>query len=432
MRKNKIAILGIILSMLLLSACQNNVEKPITITVEYPSPNEFYKRYGHAFEQKSPLISIQVIPEADQSSPADLRYMDNLSTYKKLIDSGELLNLESYIKEEPGAWKNITPIMFDTLKIKFGDQLYGLAPTFSSYAIYYNKDLFAKYKIPFPKNQSTWKDIFDLATRFPLQTDDGEPLYGFKPNYYENVGISLIMRWGQTEGLRFIDPETLKIQMNTPAWKEIWRRTIDALRSGRIYKQTQQTEGAMSLDPIYTGNAAMALQSHVAAYNFDINQLYGAGQPINWDMVTVPVDPRKPEYCDYYLIKEIYGISTASERQEAAWELLKWMVQGGAMTSTEINHGLPARTELIASVKGHDLSPLTMLKASPSNHNPYESIHYDIINAFKSIGNQIVEDVIANKLTIDEALILIDEKGQQAVDAAAIEVSKSEKNNDSE
>ncbi|OBY76534.1 hypothetical protein BBG47_26545 [Paenibacillus sp. KS1] len=432
MRKNKIAILCIILSMLLLSACQSNIEKPITITVEYPSPTEFYKRYGHAFEQKSPLISIQVIPEANQSSPADLRYMDNLSAYKKLSDSGELLNLEPYIKEEPGAWKNISPIIFDSLKRISGDKLYGLAPTFSSYAIYYNKDLFATYKIPLPKNQSTWKDIFDLATRFPLQTDDGEPLYGFKPNYYENVGISLIMRWGQTEGLRFIDPETLQIQMNTPAWKAIWSRTIDALRSGRIYKQTQQTEGTMSLDPIYTGNAAMVLQSQVAAYNFDINRNFEGGKAINWDMVTVPVDPRKPEFSDYYRIEEIYGISAASERQEAAWELLKWMMQGGAVTSTEINHGLPARTELIATVKGHDLTPLTMLKATPSNHNPYDSVHYDIINAFKSVGNQIVEDVIANKLTIEEALIQIDEKGQQAVDAAAIEVSKSEENNGSE
>lgn len=432
MRMNKIVILGIILSMLLLSACQNNVEKPITITVEYPSPNEFYKRYGHAFEQKAPLINIQVIPEADQSSPADLRYMDNLSAYKKLSDSGDLLNLEPYIKEDPDAWKNISLIMFDSLKIKTGDQLYGLAPIFSSYAIYYNKDLFAKYKIPLPKNQSTWKDIFDLATRFPSQTDDGKPLYGFKPNYYENVGISLIMRWGQTEGLRFIEPETFKIQMNTPAWKEIWSRTIDALRSGCIFKQTQQTEGAMSLNPIFTGNAAMVLHSQVTAYNFDITRNFEGGQAINWDMVTVPVDPRKPEYSDYYRIEEIYGISAASERQEATWELLKWMMQGGAVTSTEINHGLPVRTELIATVKGHDLSPLTMLKASPSNHNPYESVHYDIINAFKSVGNQIVEDVIANKLTIEEALIQIDEKGQQAVDAAAIEDSKSEKNNGSE
>lgn len=77
---------------------------------------------------------------------------------------------------------------------------------------------------------------------------------------------------------------------------------MDALRSGRIYKETQQTEGEMELDPIYTGRAAMELQSEGAASNFDINQHFESGQTIHWDMVTVPVDPRNPDYSDYYSI----------------------------------------------------------------------------------------------------------------------------------
>lgn len=158
MRQNKIAICAMIflMLMLILSACQSTTEKPITLTVEYPYPNEFYKRYGSPFEHHFPLIHIQVIPKADQTSTADIRYFNSLSAYKELSDSGGLLHLEPLIQQEPSQWKNISPIMTDILTFNTENGLYGLAPSFSSCAIFYNKDLFAKYKIPLPKNRSTW------------------------------------------------------------------------------------------------------------------------------------------------------------------------------------------------------------------------------------------------------------------------------------
>lgn len=416
MNYNKSIIL-VIICMLLLSGCMLSVAKEtITISVEHPSSALFYKQYGDAFTQKYPHIRINVVTQSEAAvgtDDVDLRFMSGLGQYKELSKNKKLLNIETFREKEASFFENISPVILNSLRNQSESGLYGLAPSFISYAIYYNKDLFNQYGVPFPKNQMTWSEIWDLAKHFTLHSENEKKIYGFKSNYYENIGISLIWRSGQTEGLSFIDPRTLKISMNSESWKAIWTQVIDAIKVKAIYDIPEKTDGDFVPAPILTGETAMEIQSHAAAYNFEsYAQMYGK-QQVNWGMVTVPVNSSNPAYSDYYQFEEIYGISATSKHKEEAWQLIKFITTRDLQN--ESYSGIPAQINLLKTIKEHDLSPLYTLKPIQQSNNPYEVIDDKILAALKEIGQQIVDDAVKGKITIDEALKQFEEKGQQTI-----------------
>lgn len=410
--------------MLAVSGCaRGDIQEPITLTVNFPSAKQFYQIYGHDFEDKYRNITIKVI-EQDLSDgsikpSSDVLYIDQLSLYNRLVEEGQLLNLEQRIRDENYPLTDLSPVVADSLRSEMDGQLYALSPSFISYALYYNKDLFTQYGIPFPQNRMSWEEVLELARRFPKQNKDGEPLYGFKTNYYMNIPFSLILRIGQTEGLTFIDPRTLQVNMHSQEWKTIIHTVVDAFRDGAIYDKSEDPTGEIEPAPILTGNAAMEIQSYATAYNFDSYSKFVGGQSIDWDLVTVPVASRIRDQSDYYEVSEIFGISAKTEHEAEAWKLIEYMTSDTQKMEVNLQNqvfsGLPAKTDLIPNIDGHDLSPLYVLQPILKSNNPYDYVDYQIINVFKDIGQSVVQEVIEDKISIDEAISKIENEGQQAI-----------------
>lgn len=54
-----------------------------------------------------------------------------------------------------------------------------MAPSISTRALFYNKDLFDRYGVPYPTNAMTWDDVLALAKRFPTKGEGEGRIYGF-------------------------------------------------------------------------------------------------------------------------------------------------------------------------------------------------------------------------------------------------------------
>lgn len=428
----KITSFIIVISLfLVVTACQTNPPKtPVTLTINYPMKSLFYERVGNAFESKFPNIQINVTsgnPEKD-ASLSDIIVMNSITEYKKLVGLNKLIPLQTYLSGQDQLMSKLSPITIEPLQIN--GEMYGLTPSFDSEGIFFNKDLFEKYGVPLPTDQMSWHDILELAQRFPSKTNDGQPLVGFKSNYYEYIPFALILRIGQTENLTFIDPTTLKIEINTKSWKNIAEGVVDAVRNGSISIEDDNGSGQIVALPILTGNAAMELASYTTAYNFNTYQQNYGGKSINWGVVTPPIDPNNPDYSDFYKINEIFGISSQTNHKDEAWTFIKFITSDTHFYQTNINNllnfGLPAMTEFIQPIEGHDLSPLFTLKPTLDSVNPYDEVNYKMINAFKQAGQKILDEWIQdNHMSIDEAFTRIQNEGQQAVDAAAQKLESS-------
>ncbi|MBD2872393.1 ABC transporter substrate-binding protein [Paenibacillus arenilitoris] len=421
----KFCLMGVALIFVnLLAGCQQSEkQQPITLTINYPSEKMFYERVGLAFEARYPHIKIKVIEkrqvEENDDSSLDIIFMRNLQEYEKISSLGYLSELTPYFTSSEQKEMNINEITTTMIRSKSDEKLFGLAPAFQSHVIYFNKSLFDTYKIPYPFDGMTWKELFNLAQLFPETDSQGERIYGYSTNYYEHIAFASFLRAGQTEGLAFIDPNTLELTINTNEWKAIGEYIIEAFRSGKILAAEEGSSDTFQHSPIITGRSAMELSGQTTAYNFDnVVQQYGM-KPIQWGMVTVPVSSVDSSSSDYYQINEIYGLSLGSLHKDEAWKFIKFIVSDieyyKKNQNTIMNYGIPANVELLAPITGQDLKPLFSLKPKKYYVNPYEKVHYDIVNGFKEYGQTLFEQVIHGDLTLDQAFEALESEGQLKV-----------------
>ncbi|MFB9326557.1 ABC transporter substrate-binding protein [Paenibacillus aurantiacus] len=426
MRALKLLLPFTLIAPLIGGCFSSEAGKPVEITVNYPDENGFYQKYGYEFEKKHPGIKIRVetidvTPSANTRVMPDIVFMDTTAQFQEQLKQGALLNLQKFADEDDsGNLDKLSPIMTDLLRNDDG-QLHALSPYYSSQGIYYNKGLFKQYGVPLPKNQMSWRDLLELAQRFPKTNGNGERMYGFVTNYYREIEFATFLRYGQTEGLCFINPATLKIAIDTPQWRDIYKTTVEAFRSGAIKNEAEDEDAQLTADPLLTGHAAMQIYYQDAGLNMEAAYKHYKLQPIDWDVVTPPVNPLIPEQSDFFSLNEIFGISAKSAYPEEAWEFLEFAASDVDNVKRNMSNsgvGIPATSELNIVMEGHDTKVFSMLRPATTNVNPYDAVHYDIVNAFKEVGQAITEKVIKGELPIDDALQEIEKQGQAAVDKA--------------
>ncbi|GFN33986.1 hypothetical protein PCURB6_42460 [Paenibacillus curdlanolyticus] len=69
-----------------------------------------------------------------------------------------------------------------------------------------------------------------LAAKFPTKGDKSTRIRGLSASGSSN----LVMDIARTEGLTYIDPDTLKAAANTDAWKKSYRLSVEATKSGAL------------------------------------------------------------------------------------------------------------------------------------------------------------------------------------------------------
>lgn len=83
--------------------------------------------------------------------------------------------------------------------------------------VIYNKSIFNKFGVPFPKDGMTWEEMSELVKKVS-RVDSGIPYRGFGFG-----GLNLIYK--NQMGLPFVDPATNKSLVNTDQWKK-WLTTM--------------------------------------------------------------------------------------------------------------------------------------------------------------------------------------------------------------
>lgn len=421
--KHLLVLILLICTLFSLWGCQSSAQvEPVILKVSYPSVQQFYRDYGFGFEKKYPHIQIQVVPydweAADPGKDADIRYMQLMSDYKQQIVDGKLLSLASRFQQDRDEeLLKISPIMATLLKsVADNGELYGVSPTFEGIGLFYNKDLFTKYGVALPTEGLSWKGIYTLSMRFPKETADGKPLYGLQFDNNPRTVMKYLMEAGRTEGLSYIQPQSLQVTINTDRWQALLKDAIEAFRSGSFF-----AENDAGNPPFLTGQAAMTIGNLGSAYNYEQFAKMEVADAINWGLTTPPIDPGQPERSRGYSIHEIFGISADSTHPEEAWKLLKFMISDAENTRYMTNYqnrGIPVVTEFTQPIPGKDdLSPLYRLEANPDNPDPYLWLDHEIVNAFHDTAQPIIEAAIQGDMTIEEALAEIELKGQQAIDA---------------
>ncbi|MCD9026207.1 extracellular solute-binding protein [Cohnella silvisoli] len=436
-----------------------------SLKVAYFNEEAFYMQYGNAFQAMFPNIQLEVIstesvfnaevPVAEMEKLVKEQQPDALylteEQYAELAGKGLLYDLDAVVKQDEFDLDSFHPSVIELLKARGAGKLYGLSPSFSTQALYYNKDMFDKYGIPYPTDGMSWEEVMQLAARFPVKKDGDDALLGLSQSTQTTNPFDLIRAIGEAKGLTYADADAGTVSIESPEWKSIFQSVIDGYKSGSISMPSDSGGGAgggvmrsmggkmaITFGPdsmkFMSGKAAMTIDGSMLMNMLGMEKKMGSagaissekstssssagGKPmkspfknINWDVVTVPVDPSQPDVTGSMSLNSVFSINASSENLSAAWEFLKY-VNGEqlAKTSTKSSPELSARTAFKNDADGKNIDAFYKLKAN--SQTLLQTLPEGFADDFSKLAGERIKQVVTGSTTLDEALKQIQTKGQ--------------------
>ncbi len=441
----KMAI-ALILTAALLAGCSAAPQaEPREITplrVMYYSEDAFYYEYGMLFAALYPEVQLEVVstngvkPEEDETiNEAMMKFiaekkpdvlMLNAGQYKQLAAEGRLLDLEARAAKDKFDLDGIVPGILEYIRGLSDGKLYGMAPSFYGRAVYYNKDLFQRYGVSLPEDRMSWESLLQLASRFPAEGEPDKRVYGLKPDYRSDLA-SLARQIGGSLGLSYFNASDMRMTANSASWIQVVEMADKAIKDGYLYTGEEMNDAIFSSyedyllqDAFIGGKAAMTIDG-----SYLISQIKEAQTVLkdkalqNWDIVTIPVDPKNPNVTDTAMADPILAIDAQSPNVEAAWRFLQY-VNGdefARVTSKKNSGSFPVRTKYIADDEGHNLQAFYALTPIEETvYKDYDKLPNETFTQMMDLIAAELSEAGKEKQTISEAMDRIQDKGQLLLD----------------
>ncbi|WP_176705941.1 ABC transporter substrate-binding protein [Paenibacillus hemerocallicola] len=290
------------------------INKPVTITVFNPSNYSEYlwnNLWVEPIKKKYPHITLVHIKNEKGSSLADLVLANRVpdiiqgsgvkSTFE-YNDLGILDDMTPLMKAngfDPGG---IDPISMDNLKIDKKDaKIYGLPVGQGHAALYYNKDLFNKFGVAYPKDGMNWDEVYELTKKM-TRTDGGVKYRGF--DFVADFQIP----YNQLS-LPFIDNKTDKANVQTDGWKTLFA----AMK--KFYDIDGNNPGA--LPNVFNPFLKDKTVAMFAVPNILSPLIESTQNGLDWDMVTLPTFASGPKTGIQPVVSGLYVSKTSQNKNEA-------------------------------------------------------------------------------------------------------------------
>lgn len=276
---------------------------------KFPDITVKHVHWDNPGRQYKDLIAAGTIPDI---------IIDNtrMNVQRWVIDNDLQYDMQDLIKKYNFDTSKLNPALMAQIRnLTPEGKIYGFPFNNNDFVLFYNKDIFDKFGVDYPKDGMTYDEIYELAKK--LTRVEGEITYkGFSqnPGHYMNYNQLSLSPLSLTED---------KASLNTPEWKKV----VDNLR--RFYdipaNQFDTVEVFAS-----KGNIAMAVATvdHLVSFveqnknlNFDIVSVPSFGE--------VPNTRYQPNVYSMYMTKQstkkdlAFQVMTALLAEEKQIELAK-------------------------------------------------------------------------------------------------------------
>ncbi|MFD5322954.1 ABC transporter substrate-binding protein [Streptomyces sp. NPDC127092] len=287
------------------------------------------------FEQAHPNIRVNVVGNINDdklnqalrtggSKGPDVVSSFTTSNVGKFCSSGAFADLKPFIeKSKLDLGKIIPKTLLDYTQ--FEGRRCAMPLLTDAYGLYYNKDAFRAAGLDPAKPPKTYSELLAYAKKLTKAKGDGYERLGFMPNYhgYETTTEHYLGSWGPS----YFDPSTGRSTIaSDPAVAEMMttqKKMVDELGGYAKLEKYRTTFGDEwgAKHPFHTGQVAMQLDGE-----WRLGMATDAKVPFDIGVAPMPVpDDRAAEYGKGFLSGTIMGIAPQSKKQNAAWELVRFM-----------------------------------------------------------------------------------------------------------
>ncbi|MGH4028347.1 ABC transporter substrate-binding protein [Actinomycetota bacterium Odt1-20B] len=297
-----------------------------------PSELKAVKKLVAGFEEAHPNIHVNVTGgmtddkinqalRAGGSKSPDVISSFTTNNVGKFCSSGALVDLNPFFKKSSIDPEKTFPRAMNEYTQFEGNRC--TAPLLGdAYGLYYNKDAFKKAGIKSPPK--TWTEFEADAKKLTKEKGDSYEQLGFMPNYHgwESTTEHYFGQFSPT----YFDKSGKSNLAKDPAFKDgftLQKRLVDGLGGFTKLEKYRSKLGDEwgPKHPFHTGQVAMQLDGE---WRLGMAEETKPGFEIGVAPLPVP-DEQKDEYGKGYLTGTIAGIAATSKKQNASWELVKYM-----------------------------------------------------------------------------------------------------------
>lgn len=239
---------------------------------------------------------------------------DQLPTF---ADRKTLHPLNALIERDKFPVDEMFPQLLPALKYK--GEFYGLPRGWTTFCLYYNKDMFRKAGVPFPREGWTWDDFLDACQKMTKDTNGDGRIDQFGCD--APTQMDGIMYWIWQNGGRAFTPDTKKCLLDSPEAIEAVQFLQDCQYKYKVFPSPDQAQdlGGGS-DMFRNGRQAMFIQGRWGSLFFRTAKGMD-GKPLDWDVGPVPMRKQKATV----LFANTYVLRRDGPNLEEAWKLMQFL-----------------------------------------------------------------------------------------------------------
>lgn len=319
------------------------VESPIEdqkadLTIYSQAGDSFDEVYGNSIRKKFPNYTIRFLEKTENTSLTDLVaakqridiIWDSVGYWpNNMLNNGLEYDMSDLIKENNIDLNRFEDVLIHFLKgERFNNQILGLPVANNNMILYYNKDIFDKFSVQYPKDGMTWDEAIDLSRK--LNKADGDTLY-----YGLAASINHVIRTNSFSA-DTVDPATNKVTINTNEnWKKIFQKIFVDVANDAAYREKLTKVNDRPGEPNFYTDKDLAMFGFLATMA-NLEEL----KHMNWDIVSLPTFAELPGIGSQpYPI--YFSITSISNQKQAAMQVIEYLVsdefqlaasRGGSMT----------------------------------------------------------------------------------------------------
>ncbi|MDF2721994.1 MAG: extracellular solute-binding protein family 1 [Paenibacillus sp.] len=390
--------------------------KPITLSVyqysAFLTDEEFQNFMVNPVKKKYPYMTLELVRSGKGTTPEELVAAGGMPDIIYTGSSGSTKMIEL------NAVKDMTPLLkphnidlgkFDSGAVEAlkqyspSGQLMALPLAVNFSVLLYNKDIFDMTGVAYPKDGLRWEDAFELTKRLTRMSNGIQ---------YKGLDIDGgVQRLGEQLSLPVVDSKTLKAAINTDGWK----KAIDLFV--RLKSVPGNNDGKAAIAS-FEQDRNLAMFGGLSARIGELEQLHKQGNPLNWDMATMPTFPETPKNA-FAANQFLLMLSSTSKNADEAMRLISFFIDEDVQAIVNKNgrlSGLKDKKlqqlfgEELISLKGKNKEAIT--KTNPAPLPPITV--YD--GLARTQMSSAADEVLTQKNDMNTALRNAEEKANQLIE----------------
>lgn len=313
----------------------------------------------------------------------DIFYVD-VYFFEELARKNVLLPLDLYIRKDNFDLNEYFEPLVEAFK--FNNRVYGIAKDFSTLALFFNKEIFDKYGVPYPSSEDTWFDFLDKALQLKRK--------GFETPLVLSVDFNRVIPFILGAGGMLVD-ENLNTALDTPASKFGIKFYVDMATKYKVAVEPQEIGAGWIGEALGKEKVAMAMTGP-----WTIGFLRGSYPNVYKKIGVVEMPSLVKKVTMVYTVS--WSINRNTPHRDEAWKVLKFLVTRGQEIFVKRAGVLASRKDIAA--KDTDPIKVFFYKGAGYAYPWRVPTPTGIFSVANDQINSRLKDLFYNKITLDEAL----------------------------